>query len=239
MKSIDESTIACYERHSNAYDLYQVAVVPHYQEMLDIVSLACLRYLMPNSKIIDLGCGTGNASLTIVRRIPVKIFLIDGSSSMMGIAYEKIRSTSPEALIGSKVANLSRENWVEGLDCGYDAIISTLVLEHLPLEDYKVVLQKCFEILKPGGWLMAVEGYDEEGSDIMQWFNEEMEARRISLDPEISGFVGKLRNDNGVHYYTSKRQKETLWRDIGFDRVNVIWQYLSVALMIGRKSEVG
>jgi len=48
--------------------------------------------------------------------------------------------------------------------------------------------------------LIAVEGYDEKGSDMIQWFNEEMLARRIKLDPEISGYVGTLRNDNEVHY---------------------------------------
>ena len=98
--------------------------------------------------------------------------------------------------------------------------------------------EKCFDILEPGGWLIAVEGYDEKGSDMIQWFNEEMLARRFKLDPEISGYVGTLRNDNEVHYYTSKKQKEALWRGIGFDKVNFIWQYLCIALMIANKPEV-
>ena len=59
----DNSTVSCYDRHAKDYDLYQSAVVPGYQEMLDLVAEACRRYLPEEAKIIDLGCGTGNASL--------------------------------------------------------------------------------------------------------------------------------------------------------------------------------
>jgi tRNA (cmo5U34)-methyltransferase len=238
VKRIDNSTIDCYDRHSNAYDIYQNTVVPHYQDMLEVVSLACVRYLSPNSKILDLGCGTGSASMAILKKMPAKIFLIDGSPSMIAVAHSKICSLFPEVLIGSKVVNLFAENWSENLVSDHDAIVSTLVLEHLPPEIYKKVMERCFDILEPGGWLMAVEGYEEEGSDMIEWFNEEMQARRIRLDSEISDFVSALRNDNEVHYYTSKRQKEVLWREVGFNKVNVIWQYLCIALMIGRKPGV-
>ena len=200
MKRLDNSTIDCYDKHSNAYDIYQATVVPHYQDMLDIVSLVGRRYLSPNSRILDLGCGTGNASMAILKMMPAKIFLIDGSPSMLAAAENKIRSFFPEALSGSKVISLFTENWSDNLISSQDAIVSTLVLEHLPFEIYRKVAEKCFDILEPGGWLIAAEGYDEKGSDMIQWFNEEMLARRIKLDPEISGYVGTLRNDNEVHY---------------------------------------
>ena len=54
----EDSTVSCYDRHARAYDFYQSAVVPGYQEMLDLVTEACQRYLPQEAKIIDLGCGT-------------------------------------------------------------------------------------------------------------------------------------------------------------------------------------
>jgi tRNA (cmo5U34)-methyltransferase len=235
VKHQDNSTVDCYDKQSNAYDIYQTTVVPHYQDMLDIVSSTCRRYLSPNSRILDLGCGTGNASLAVLKKMPARIFLIDGSPSMMAVATDKISTFFPEALSGSKVVNLFRDNWSDDLVFCQDAIISTLVLEHLPLQIYGKVVEKCFDILVPGGWLMTVEGYEEEGSDMIQWFNEEMQVRRIGLDSEISSYIGELRNNNEIHYYTSKRQKETFWKNIGFEKVNIIWQYLCLSLMIGNK----
>ena len=80
-----DPTVTCYDRHAQAYDLYQSTVVPGYPELLDLVAKACQRFLPPEPRIIDLGCGTGNASLAILKRIPARIYLIDGSERMTGI----------------------------------------------------------------------------------------------------------------------------------------------------------
>lgn len=231
-----DSTVSCYDSHSNAYDVYQSAVVPHYQDMLEIVAATCKRYLKPNPRIIDLGCGTGNASIAILKKTPARVFLIEGSGSMVDIALRKIDSEYKDAVTGYKVVDLNDDSWDEDLDAGeYDAVVSTLVLEHLPFDKYKAVLNKCYDLLKPGGWLIAVEGYEEMKSDMLQWFNEEMDVRKGELDPNLADFVTQLRDEKEVHYYSSKAQKAIWWRETGFDQVNVLWQYLCIALMVGRK----
>lgn len=126
--------------------------------------------------------------------------------------------------------------WDRGLSPPeFDAIISTLVLEHLPFDSYKEVLDSCYRLLKPGGWLIAVEGYEEQDSDMQQWFNEEMELRRQKVNPSMSDFIPHLRAQKEVHYYCSKADKMNWWRESGLRQVNVIWQYLCIALMAGRK----
>ena len=213
----DNFTVSCYDKHARDYDLYQSAAVPGYQEMLDLAAGACKRYLPQNAKIIDLGCGTGNAALAILQKMPsARVYLIDGSERMVQVAAEKISRAYPEAILGWKAANLADGNWDEGIDGhgngneakGYDAILSTLVLEHLPFDLYKSVIAKCYRQLLPGGWLIAAEGYSQAGSDMQEWLFEEMEERRQSLDPALSDFVAKLRNEKETHYYTSKAEKE-------------------------------
>jgi tRNA (cmo5U34)-methyltransferase len=237
----EDSTVSCYDRHAKAYDLYQSAVVPGYQEMLDLVAEACRRYLPEEGKLIDLGCGTGNASLAILRKIPsARIYLLDGSGRMVKVAEEKISRAHPGAVLGCKVADLARSDWddgIKGKDGGevYDAIVSTLVLEHLPFDRYQAAIAKCRNLLRPGGWLLAAEGYAEEGSDMQEWFFQEMEQRRRAVDPKLSDFVARLRDEKETHHYCSKAEKEEWWRQAGFVQVNVLWQYLCIALMAGRK----
>jgi tRNA (cmo5U34)-methyltransferase len=232
-----DKTVSCYDKHVKAYDQYQSVVVPGYQEMLDLVAEAVRRYLPIGPKIIDLGCGTGNASLAILKRIPANIFLIDGSGMMVNAATEKLAHESPGAILGCRVADLSQMDWVADLEGeGYDAVVSTLVLEHLPFDRYRAVIESCYRLLKPGGWLLAAEGYAEDGSDMQEWFYQEMDDRRRMLDPATSDFVARLRDENETHYYCSKAKKSEWWVDAGFEQVNVLWQYLCIALMVGRKS---
>jgi cyclopropane fatty-acyl-phospholipid synthase-like methyltransferase len=177
-----------------------------------------------------------------LRKIPsARIFLIDGSERMVKVAAKKISCAHPEAILGCKVADLAKSDWDDGIEGdgllgeGYDAIVSTLVLEHLPFDRYKAAIAKCYRRLKPGGWLLAAEGYAEEGSDMQEWFFEEMEQRRKAVDPELSEFVARLRNEKETHYYCRKAEKEEWWRQAGYVQVNVLWQYLCVALMVGRR----
>ncbi|MDD2834975.1 MAG: class I SAM-dependent methyltransferase [Methanothrix sp.] len=235
-------TVSCYDKHARDYDLYQSAVVPGYQEMLDLAAEACKRYLPQNARIIDLGCGTGNAALAVLRKMPsARVYLIDGSGRMVQVAAEKISCAYPKAILGCKVADIAKSDWDEGIDGlgqageGYNAIVSTLVLEHLPFDLYKSAIAKCYRLLKPGGWLLAAEGYSQAGSDMQEWFIEEMEERRKTVDPQLSEFVARLRSERETHYYASKAEKEEWWRRAGFVQVNVLWQYLCIALMVGRK----
>ncbi len=71
-------------------------------EMIELVAEAVHRYLSREPRIIDLGCGTGNASIAILKRIPARVFLIDGSERMVRTAVEKISRAYPGAILGSQ-----------------------------------------------------------------------------------------------------------------------------------------
>ncbi|MDD1750989.1 MAG: hypothetical protein LUO89_14075 [Methanothrix sp.] len=127
----DDSTVSCYDDHSKACDTYQSAVIPCCDDMLDLVARTCRRYLAKNPLVLDLGCGTGNASIALLKRFPsqeARIFLLDGSKQ-----------------------------------------------------------------------------------------------------------IAHLREQKEVPYYCSKGEKMNWWKEAGFRQVNVLWQYLCIALMAGRK----
>lgn len=235
--SSPSQTVACYDEHAEAYDEFQRAVVPQYQMALQMTARSLERYVKPYKRVLDLGCGTGNASLELLSRVPdIQVYLIDGSESMVKVATDKIAKLNKNSLIGTKRADLSQKTWHEGIEPNFDAIISTLVLEHLPFDIYRDVLTSCFRLLRPGGWLFAVEGYDEAG--LNAWFFEEMESRRRSFDYKLSDQIASLRSTGEVHYYTTAQRKAGWWSESGFLSVHTIWQYLCIGLMAGKKPDI-
>ncbi len=234
-------TISCYDSHAQSYDLYQFAVVPGYRDMLDLVASACKRRLPEKARILDLGCGTGNASLAILQQLPsARIFLLDGSPEMVEIAARKLEQAHPGAILGSRVADLCWDGWQQGIEAeSFNAIVSTLVLEHLPFPAYRAAIAGCQRLLLPGGWLLAAEGYSDEGSDAQEWFYSLMEERRRMVEPQVSDYIARLREVKETHYYCSREQKAAWWQEAGFEAVCVLWQYLCIALMAGRKQSEG
>ncbi len=115
-----------------------------------------------------------------------------------------------------------------------DAIVSTLVLEHLPFPVYRAAIAGCIQLLRPGGWIFSAEGYRDDESDMQEWFYSLMEERRHSLDAQISDFISRLREEKETHYYASRAEKADWWREAGLEQVGVLWQYLCISLMAGR-----
>lgn len=233
-----DDTIKCYDSHSKTYDLFQSTVVPQYDTAIEITAMTVEKYVEnPIMRVLDLGCGTGNASAAILTKFPKAHFsLEDGSATMIDVAKKKLGEMSPRAVEGSKVANLADEKWHQGMRPGFDVVVSTFVLEHLNFEIYRAVLATCHELLKPGGGLIAVDGYVEDEYDMLGWFVEQTEKRKALLsDPELLNIVSKLRAEQETHYYCSKSQKLSWWNGAGFDGVHVVWQYLCIALMAGQK----
>jgi len=159
--------------------------------------------------VADLGCGTGNASLSILQQMPsARIFLLDGSQRMVEIAAEKLERSHPGSMLGRRVADLCRDGWRQGLEEeGFDAVVSTLVLEHLPFPAYRAAVDGCLSLLRPGGWLLSAEGYSAEGSDMQEWFYSLMDERRRAVEPQISDFIARLREEKETHYYCSQEKK--------------------------------
>ena len=231
-------TILCYDNHSNVYDLYQYSIVPEYKAALDMIEMTVGRYICPEGKIIDLGCGTGNVSAAILKKHrEMKVFLIDGGKDMIEIAAKKIDSIEPDAILGYKFTDLSSDDWDgEIAHEAYDGIVSNFVLAHLPFKRYKITLQKCLSLLKPGGWFIDVEGFMERETDLSLWLREQMfENKEKFKNTEWASCIFDSRKKHEKHYLCSKSRKKSWWKQAGFSPVYTVWQYLGFALMAGRK----
>jgi ubiquinone/menaquinone biosynthesis C-methylase UbiE len=116
--------------------------------------LVQLARLEPGQSVLDIGCGTGLLAIAAKRRIgPLgSVHGIDASPEMIARARKKARKAGVDVTFTNGV--------VEGLpfpDEHFDAVLSTLMLHHLPRAAREQCVREIRRVLKPGGRVLAVD----------------------------------------------------------------------------------
>uniref|UniRef100_A0A060T5C1 ARAD1B09790p n=1 Tax=Blastobotrys adeninivorans TaxID=409370 RepID=A0A060T5C1_BLAAD len=137
-------------------------------------------------KLLDLGCGTGRNTLKLVSAFPTaEIVGLELSSKMLEIANE--RCGSGKKIVFQTYDLLKDSVPEEALNC--DAVISTLVLEHVPIKDF---LTRALEACKPGSYLVVTNMHSDMGAISQAGFvcpNTGVKIRPTSYSHTTSDFV--------------------------------------------------
>ena len=99
-----------------------------------------------DSEIIDFGCGTGAFTLNAAGRCK-KIYAIDISGMMLEYTKQKATKANLNNIEFIKAGMLTYEHKAPAVD----AVISSMVLHHLPDFWKQIALKKICDLLKPGG----------------------------------------------------------------------------------------
>lgn len=118
----------------------------------------------PPRRILDLGCGTGRNTIKLFHALPAdsEIIAVDVSQGMMQKAQERIATarkdtSSTVAWILHDVNDVAAVLPVEEVD----AVVSTLVLEHLCLDRFFLAVAG---VLRKGGWVYLTNMHPEQGA---------------------------------------------------------------------------
>ncbi|XP_065843469.1 nocamycin O-methyltransferase-like [Oscarella lobularis] len=100
----------------------------------------------PGDRVLDFGCGSGNVTVDLARRIGPTGFLVGVDPDEDRVSFAKKRFHNDENV------RIVRGSIDEAVEFGpFDVINSTMVLFWISPDKYDAILQKIFDLLVPGG----------------------------------------------------------------------------------------
>ncbi|OTB02457.1 hypothetical protein M426DRAFT_74567 [Hypoxylon sp. CI-4A] len=124
-------------------------------------------------RIVDLGCGTGrNTTLLLTVADIGEVIALDASKGMLDVARSRLQQTSNDASsprlarvqdpskVHLEVFDMLASSSPPSLAYQVDGVISTLVIEHVPLPTF---FSQVSQMLRPGGVLLLTNMHAEMG----------------------------------------------------------------------------
>jgi SAM-dependent methyltransferase len=136
-------------------------------------------------KIVDLGCGTGRNTLKLLGIPGAEILGLDLSPKMLEIAKERCTSAWNMLPAQKRAASLDfykhdvldkNLTLPELLPLPADVVISTLVVEHMPLADFFLEVNR---LLAPGGLLLVTNMHSDMGAKSQAGFNDPATGEKV------------------------------------------------------------
>lgn len=205
---------------TESYDSLIRRAVPYYDEM----QRRLVEHLPPAAtRVLELGCGTGNLSLALAARYPAAaLTLVDGSSEMLAVTRERLAATSPAIhdrlrLVEARFETLALP------PAGFDLVTSSISLHHVP--DQPALYRALQALLVPGGRLCFADqmrGGDER-SHAIHWAHW-LEFCRLPghcTEEEVQSLLDHAE----AHDHYSPIASHFRWlEDAGFTAIDCVWR---------------
>lgn len=155
---------------------------------------AALADVAPGESVLDLGCGTANLSLAVLRAQPAaRVTGLDPDAAALRIAARKAaRRRVPLTLVQGFADRLPVD------DGSLDHVVSALALHHVPDDARVRFAHEAFRALRPGGQVTIVDFGSADGSG-GEHGHEHGHGRGSRRGPGSTGAYGRVRGHGRGH----------------------------------------
>src|SRR6266498_2845886 len=110
--------------------------------------------LQRGEAVLDVGCGTGTLAIAAKRHVGSTgtVYGIDASPEMLARAEKKARKAGVEVVLRNAMAQA-----LPFPDAQFDAVLTTVMLHHLPRKARQQCACEMRRVLRPGGRVVAVD----------------------------------------------------------------------------------
>ncbi|NKI33832.1 carboxy-S-adenosyl-L-methionine synthase CmoA [Wenzhouxiangella sp. XN79A] len=143
--------------------------VPGYRSMLDLTPLLVRRAVQPGSRIYDLGCSLGAATLAARRAVQVddvEIIAVDRSPDMVARCREVMaadNSRVPVEVVEADLLDMAIEN--------ASVVLVYYTLQFVPIAERDALVRRIHDGLRPGGLLVLAEKLAFEPPSVQDWLD--------------------------------------------------------------------
>lgn len=138
--------------------------VPGYSNIISMIGMLAERFVTPASRVYDLGCSLGAATLSVRRHIQVPdctIIAVDNSPAMVERCrrhLDAFRAATPVQVIEADICDIAIEN--------ASLVILNFTLQFLAPPARQQLLEKVWQGLNPGGALVLSEKFSFADADV-------------------------------------------------------------------------
>jgi tRNA (cmo5U34)-methyltransferase len=203
---------------ADGYDVEIRRFIPHYEEMIATGVEVLSALAPPDSRILDLGGGTGALSSAVLAGLPSsRVTMVDVDADMIAEARRRL------ARFGDRVS-FEQASFLESLPAA-DAVVASLALHHVHDLDTKTALYRAIhDTLSPGGVLLNLDAAVTEGIRLNRLVFDRMAARmadRGISDAEARGHFASWADED--RYFPLDAELAAL-RAAGYDEVECVWR---------------